>query len=67
MTVVQLLNEVKADITELQASANNAESREYAIAKTAIEDAQMRFTRGYAIRTNQFNPSDLEAINAGDH
>lgn len=35
-------------------------SREFALALTAIEDAQMRTTRGLAIYQRKFSPADLQ-------
>ncbi len=48
-TTVQLLAEAwkRAD-DALSASTQNAAKREYALAKTAVEDAIMRFNRGQA-------------------
>jgi hypothetical protein len=37
-----------------------ASGREFSLAITAIEDAQMRFTRGLAMRLGKFSPADLE-------
>lgn len=36
--------------------------REYAIARTAIEDALMRFNRGMALQLDAFEVTDFEAI-----
>jgi hypothetical protein len=35
--------------------------REFNLAITALEDAQMRYTRGRAIELDRFNPADLDA------
>ena len=37
-------------------------AREFSLAITALEEAQMRFTRGYAHLSGKFSPVDLEAI-----
>lgn len=34
--------------------------REFALAITALEDAQMRYTRGRAKQDSRFNPVDLD-------
>lgn len=34
--------------------------RELALARTALEDAQMRFTRALALIEDKFHPADLE-------
>lgn len=35
--------------------------REFALAITAMEDAQMRYTRGRAMQEGKFEPADLDA------
>ena len=37
-------------------------AREFSLAVTALEEARMRFTRGYAMLSGRYNPADLEAI-----
>lgn len=34
--------------------------REFALAKTALEDASMRYTRGLSMLNGKFEPADLE-------
>lgn len=44
-----------------------AAARELSLAITALEDAQMRFTRAYAHMTGRFNPADLERADLDGH
>jgi hypothetical protein len=43
--------------------AGNA-AREFAIALTSLEDAQMRYTRGVSMMLGVFRPVDLESVDA---
>ncbi len=42
------------------ASADQRAKREYALAITALEDAQMRYTRGRAMDLDCYAPADLD-------
>lgn len=65
MTTVQLLADAwaRADAA-LTATVNGAAKREYALAKTAIEDAIMRFNRGKAEEGGVRRDYDFEAEDA---
>lgn len=61
MTIKQ---HIDAAITALETHRGDDRSpaaREFSLAITHLEDAQMRATRGLAIRQGKFNPADLEA------
>ena len=66
-TVKELLDEVirRADFlrehSTSSADLDRNESREYSLCITAAQHAQMRFTRGLAMRQGKFKPADLEA------
>lgn len=60
-TVVELLELVAARIRAQRLIAASDSGREFALAITHLEDAQMRYTRGRAMETNQFHPGDLDA------
>ena len=60
-TVKELLDQAWERIDAEQAHETSGEiKREWAVAKTAIEDAQMRWTRGLAKQQGSFAPVDLE-------
>lgn len=40
--------------------ATTQSAREFSLAITALEDAQMRYTRGRAIELGKFKPADLD-------
>lgn len=60
-TVVELLEAATRQI-QSQPSDQPGAAREFAIAITHIEDARMRFTRGYAKQNGEFRPVDLESL-----
>lgn len=61
MTVVETISELTNEIEDHKLYCNNqGAAREFSIALTALEDVQMRFTRGLAIVQGKFNPADLE-------
>ena len=59
-TIKELIDEAIAHLDEFRANHPGAPAREFSLAITALEDAQMRATRGLAKATGQFNPADLE-------
>lgn len=60
-TIKELLDEVIVRIDHQRARSRHAEvRREFSVAITAAEDAQMRYTRGRAIELGKFNPADLD-------
>ena len=61
MTIVEQLQEVIEEIDRKAALAGRSEAgREFALAKTAAEDAQMRYTRGRAIQNGVQKPFDFD-------
>jgi hypothetical protein len=60
MTVKELMDEL-LDRLAIQ-KAHSKGQREVAgrVALTAVEDAQMRYTRARAIQEGKFNPADLD-------
>ena len=61
MTTNELLQQAWNNIAERMDDEPLGDAkREMAIAKTAIEDAQMRYTRGLAKSQGKFKPADLE-------
>jgi hypothetical protein len=63
-TFVELANRAQARAVELRNAAPGPAAREFALAITALEDAQMRFTRGMAMVKGRFAPADLERDDA---
>lgn len=59
-TVIGYLNAAVGMIEQYKGASRENYAREFALAITAIEDAQMRFTRGYAMKCGVFNPAHLE-------
>lgn len=61
-TVIQRFNALWHEINAMQveAVADAHASREYALAKTAIEDAEMRFNRAMAYVLGRFEVADLQ-------
>lgn len=59
-TVIELLDAAASLIEATRQLATSAAGRNYSISLTAIEDAQMRYTRGRAIELGKFNPADLD-------
>jgi hypothetical protein len=60
MTIAEHLDAAFEAIGVYFATATPDARREFALAKTAIEDARMRATRGLAIEKGVFAPVDLE-------
>jgi hypothetical protein len=61
-TVVQLLEAVIIEATAaVQRAQGRPEGREFALAKTAAEDAMMRYTRGRAIEEGVQKNFDFDA------
>lgn len=58
-TVVELLERAAQRIKNTSNDGGRV-AREFAIAVTHIEDAQMRFTRGLAMVQGKFAPADME-------
>ena len=52
------------DLALLYGTEGEDGSREFLVAITKLEEAQMWFTRGMAIATGKFNPADLEKADA---
>lgn len=61
MTIKQLTDEAILQLEELRGEDRSSAAREFSLAITALEDAQMRATRGLAIRQGVFAPKDLQA------
>lgn len=63
MTVVEQLTKVIDEIADkkLEAGLGYA-AREFELAKTAAEEAQMRYTHGRAIQEGQFEPYDFDKV-----
>lgn len=65
-SIIELLDSAKWRILARQGSAPEVHHsidnprRNYALALTAIEEAQMRYTRGRAIELDRFAPADLD-------
>jgi hypothetical protein len=60
-TFVELIGEATEKADALRRTYQGAQAgREFALAITALEDAQMRFTRGLAMVQDKFAPVDLE-------
>lgn len=61
MTGIELLDAASSRAADyLQTSTDPAVKREFALARTHIEDAQMRYTRGLSMAQGHFKPADLE-------
>lgn len=60
-TVKDLIDEAIARANARRENNPGPPAREFALAITALEDAQMRFTRGLAMVQGKFAPVDLEA------
>lgn len=58
-----LINEVRS-LQSQQTHSQGGASREFALAITHLEDAQIRATRGLAKLQGDFNPADLQKDNA---
>lgn len=62
LTTVELLGAatIGARLAQRASTPGHPSGREFALALTAIEDAQMRYTRGRAMQLSQFSPADLD-------
>lgn len=64
-TTAELLDAVILRAQEqAEATRGGHAGREFSLAATAAEDAQMRWTRGVAKRDGEFAPADLERAEA---
>ena len=63
LTPVELLNAAAtaARRERQECTPGQPEGREFSLAITAIEDAQMRYPRGRAMQLGKFSPADLDA------
>lgn len=62
-TVVERIKELENEIEDHKLYCNHqGAAREFSIALTALEDVQMRFTRGLAKLQGKFDPADLEKL-----
>ena len=59
-TIKELLDEAIALLDAYRAHNPGTAAREFALAITHLEDAQMRATRGIAMTLDKFNPADPE-------
>lgn len=59
-TIKQLIDEATLQLERLRGDQRDAAAREFSLAITALEDAQMRATRGLAKRQGKFAPADLQ-------
>ena len=60
-TVIENLEAAKQAIADRRLTVVVGDAgREFSIAITAIEDAQMRYTRGRAMEEDKFAPADLD-------
>ncbi len=59
-TVIELLDAAAERIMQKGEGQRPGVGRNFAVALTAIEDAQMRYNRGQAIELGLFNPADLD-------
>jgi hypothetical protein len=63
MTIVEHITAATVQLDLLRGSDRDQAAREFSLAITALEDAQMRATRGLAMRSGVFNPADLQKEN----
>jgi hypothetical protein len=62
LTFVEACGDLLERVQLAMAAACDGEAaREFSLARTALEEAQMRFTRGVAKSGDCFSPADLEA------
>jgi len=62
LTFVELCGILDTKVQDRMDDAGNSRAgRELALARTHLEDAQMRYTRALALLTGRFHSSDLEA------
>jgi hypothetical protein len=59
--IVEAIAEVMAQLEQLRRDSLGPAAREFSLAITALEDAQMRATRGLAKLQGKFAPVDLQA------
>jgi predicted nuclease of restriction endonuclease-like RecB superfamily len=60
-TIVECIAEATAQLEQLRRESLGEPAREFSLAITALEDAQMRATRGLAKVQGKFAPVDLQA------
>lgn len=64
-TVKELIDQALDQVTKTHSRCGtDVPRRQYELAINALEEAQMRFTRGYAIQHDKFNPADLQKDSA---
>jgi len=59
-TIKELIDEAIGRLDGHRSQFPGTAAREFSLAITALEDAQMRATRGLAMATGRFVPADLE-------
>jgi hypothetical protein len=59
-TIAELVGEATAQLESLRQANPMPAAREFSMAITALEDAQMRATRGLAMVAGVFAPADLQ-------
>lgn len=60
MTIVECIADATEQLEQLRAESAHPAAREFSLAITALEDAQMRATRGLAMTKGVFAPADLQ-------
>jgi hypothetical protein len=61
VTIVETIAKATAQLELLRLDSTSSAAREFSLAITALEDAQMRATRGLAKIQGKFAPVDLQA------
>lgn len=61
LTIAELVAMATEQLKRLRAQNPGPAAREFSLAITALEDAQMRATRGLAMVQGVFKPADLQA------
>jgi predicted nuclease of restriction endonuclease-like RecB superfamily len=61
VTIVEAIAEATVQLEGLRRNSIGEHAREFSLAITALEDAQMRATRGLAKLQGKFAPVDLQA------
>jgi len=63
MTIKQHIDAAIKQAEDLRLGSLSSAAREFSLAITALEDAQMRATRGLAKTQGKFAPADLQEQN----
>jgi hypothetical protein len=63
VTINEHIAAATGQLEQLRGENRSAAAREFSLAITALEDAQMRGTRGLAMTAGIFNPADLQKEN----